>query len=1438
MATRQLETPTKKEKFKQELKYWKKNMKPLKNKIIACLGMLILGTTLIGTATAAKYDTTFSVNPSSKTCTIPQSSSDGTCNFTFTWTTRADDYGTASPFRELYIGGTAVLSGYTGTFSHTATIPIGTVNYNLAYSSYNGSVTVIREDYIPLFSHSSSTHNTITGDFNGDGEFENYFQPKTKGSIGGLMPVVSNDFLDSSIHKSWTTSHPQISAIQDWSEESYAAFSGNFNSNPGDELLLLGTKQIILLHGDIITPITIFQPVDNAIVSWNSSHVASHSEFAFDANPADFVVHIGDLTGDSYDEIFLQGKSKGSTSYILSRTGTLIQTITNGYRNMDWSAASYSINLTGGNIVLTALTTADDDNVAYTNSSGVITSLQTAVTKPTISSASQKYVFEGQYYSFIPTYNSSASSVTFSASGKPAWLNLNASTGELSGTPSLSDTNKSHTIVLTIKENKSHTVSVSKTINIEVAESFQISQTGYTVYQTADGTLYLVSDNGVDVYKIVDDNEGSVVLKSSMAEFSEANATLLDGYRVQNVDYNGDGNTDLLISPPLNSEMETYVINDINSLYHNVTYSTPGPLLIETPERDLVSDAIGAISGSFNVDEGGQANYSIPIYTPVGVAGVTPSLSLNYNSGAGNGIAGVGWNIGGLSAISRCPKSLLINGERGSVNLDSNDRFCLDGQRLVLVSGVYGEPGSEYRTYPDSKTKVTAIGTAGDGPKYFKVWRSDGSYNQYGSQESSRLRANDGSDNIRDVVASWSLSYSEDRYTNRIFYYYDKDETTTSSYLERVSYAAGQVEISFQYESRPDQRVGYFQGGKTALLERLRSIQVNDQNKEVRLYDLAYELSDSEQSRLVSITESKDGVSLQPTTFDWSDAEKGIVKDNDYNRTSISFSAIGMKNINLDDDFIPESYILHASGRRLGLNLFEYAGAGISMTYQNLCAQYTPDFEALHLGISSDIFPFDLNGNGVDDLLVVVYELKSISSEKKQITWYDEENNITYDVYDYETVWDLNLYAIFNDNACSGNINAQFLASIETGAVGYGDPRDFLSLNSVSGLKIDDIYFGDIDGDHLPDLVYEKDDKAFVRYHLVDSATSINSFSDEVQLLALDINNNEVSIDKVSNNRSADFNADGRLDILLRSNGVWSLYLASTSNNGDVIFKEHVVLGELGGHKKPNFQIVDINSDGLSDLAYIDASEGEWQYSLYTGKEFVGPFTTHVNKGKSIWFLDHNENGKKEVVYVQGARVKYSEYVFNNSIGFFPSSSNNLGGGDGLIGDFIALVDLNGDGSIDIHSVEIKQHTLKSDDYENYVNINKTPFEIRDRITAIGNGLGNITNVDYRLLTDPEAAELYEANTGWYIENGYVVHRQHGHMAVVEQVESSAPSHTDADNKNGISYRYGNYKTHVMYGGLGFEWLETTDLQTGIITRTTYHQTFPHIGQPQKTEVW
>ena len=119
----------------------------------------------------------------------------------------------------------------------------------------------------------------------------------------------------------------------------------------------------------------------------------------------------------------------------------------------------------------------------------------------------------------------------------------------------------------------------------------------------------------------------------------------------------------------------------------------------------------GFTPGSFRVTESGAAEYRIPIRVPPGIAGMEPKLALVYNSQAGNGLLGMGWNLEGLSAVARCPQTMAQDAVRGGVNYDANDRYCLDGQRLMLISGAsYGADGAEYRTELESFSKVIGYG--------------------------------------------------------------------------------------------------------------------------------------------------------------------------------------------------------------------------------------------------------------------------------------------------------------------------------------------------------------------------------------------------------------------------------------------------------------------------------------------------------------------------------------------------------------------------------------------------------------------------------------------------------------------------------------------------------------------------------------------------------
>jgi hypothetical protein len=161
-------------------------------------------------------------------------------------------------------------------------------------------------------------------------------------------------------------------------------------------------------------------------------------------------------------------------------------------------------------------------------------------------------------------------------------------------------------------------------------------------------------------------------------------------------------------------------------------------------DRDLnKSLSVGSISGGLDVSSTGAATYTIPIEVPPGTAGMQPAVSLSYSSQSGNGIAGFGWNISGASAITRCGKTQYYDGIIGGVNLDNNDRYALDGNRLVNLSGTYGGNNIEYRTVNESFAVIKSYDSNSDNqPEYFKVWTKDGKVIEFGNSSDSKILSN------------------------------------------------------------------------------------------------------------------------------------------------------------------------------------------------------------------------------------------------------------------------------------------------------------------------------------------------------------------------------------------------------------------------------------------------------------------------------------------------------------------------------------------------------------------------------------------------------------------------------------------------------------------------------------------------------------------------
>ncbi|WP_016799222.1 RHS repeat-associated core domain-containing protein [Vibrio cyclitrophicus] len=292
-----------------------------------------------------------------------------------------------------------------------------------------------------------------------------------------------------------------------------------------------------------------------------------------------------------------------------------------------------------------------------------------------------------------------------------------------------------------------------------------------------------------------------------------------------------------------------------------------------TPALSLTAEAGKSIelSGDFSVS-GGQAAYTLPISVSPGRAGHQPDLSLEYRSDSPNGMLGMGWSLGGLSSVYRCGRNLSKDGKWGGVRFDSDDRYCLDGKRLIAIIGKDGENLTEYRVEHNGYDKIVSFGRAGNGPASFKVWRKDGSVYQYGTTANSRVELS-----TQREVYKWALSKITDASkANYVDFVYSEDNREGKHKLSAINYVGGKVKLG--YETRQDRTSKYLGGQLLNRTERLKQIETFDsRGKKIGQYNLSYILSSStSRSLLAQVDYCASGQCSSALHFKWNQGKIGI----------------------------------------------------------------------------------------------------------------------------------------------------------------------------------------------------------------------------------------------------------------------------------------------------------------------------------------------------------------------------------------------------------------------------------------------------------------------------------------------------------------------------------------------------------------------------------
>jgi RHS repeat-associated protein len=685
------------------------------------------------------------------------------------------------------------------------------------------------------------------------------------------------------------------------------------------------------------------------------------------------------------------------------------------------------------------------------------------------------------------------------------------------------------------------------------------------------------------------------------------------------------------------------------------------------------SDKIPGMSlGSFKVSNNGAANYTIPIVVPPGINGVAPKLSLQYDSQKPNGLLGIGWTLEGLPTIERCARTKAQDGVKGGVNLDSNDRFCLDRQRLMVINGSgYGANGAEYRTEMDSFVRVFSYGqvpSPGSGPLYFVVKNKSGETMYFGGDDSTtpanriadgRIEA-EGKTNIR----VWALSKIQDTNGNFIKIVYEGEKTNGDYRPHQIDYTANGTNqpkrsIVFTYGSRSDLTPTYVGGSLVKVMQVLTHIKTyapSDQNSGsllVRNYVLQYENGTATgRSRLKTITECSvdscqaapnftclnDGSCLPPTSLTWSEGSDGHFVFTPGQNVGFGFGDMRVGDFNGDGKFD----LVRANG---GQYVTAFSNGDGSYTVSN---PFPPNN---NWGPNNQTWAGDANGNGRTDLISHDKGSNKIASafSNGDGTWFEPTPVV------HPSGWSINNTTWVGDFNGDGRIDlinftgSTFIVALNNGDGTFTPCQIPVPINNWHATRT---WVGDFNGDGISDLVTNNNNGQFVFAFFNDNCTIQSPPGIPLP--------SEWSYNATNPNVwVGDFNGDGKADLLNHANNK----LVFIFSKGDGTVSTSAVANEpAAGFDNPGVWIGDFNGDGKSDAVSFKNNNFIPVFSNGDGNVRVGvlsPASNWANTRTTV--ADINGDGLTDLIQINNNNV-FTGFASGVYPDLLTSISTNLAG--------------------------------------------------------------------------------------------------------------------------------------------------------------------------------
>jgi RHS repeat-associated protein len=372
----------------------------------------------------------------------------------------------------------------------------------------------------------------------------------------------------------------------------------------------------------------------------------------------------------------------------------------------------------------------------------------------------------------------------------------------------------------------------------------------------------------------------------------------------------------------------------------------------------------------------GLMTFSVPVSVPEGRDLLTPSVSFEYSSGAGNGIMGIGWNVP-MPSIERTT-------HRGLPRYTTADRFAANGgDHLVFVGEAAG--ARTYRARYESGFVRYRWHSVGDGSGgYWTAENPDGTVDYFGADSAGAVVANARVSGPDGEVFRYHPVERVDPFGNKMRMSYTK--VNGEALLDTISYAfsasgAPRYRVSFVYETRRDKITDATAGFEVPASQRLTDVRVYAGNEVVRRYGVEYETYEQSGglSRVAGIQEyGRDNAKLPVKhTFGYTRAlgtscsgpgcEQPFVVDMGSLADGVDLATGRASLIDINADGLPDVVNTSADGAEHTFYLSELGPSGAPVFSGNATSS-TASTSGFVLG-TPGVQLLDVNGDGRTDMI-------------------------------------------------------------------------------------------------------------------------------------------------------------------------------------------------------------------------------------------------------------------------------------------------------------------------------------------------------------------------------------------------------------------------------------------------------------------------------------